>query len=394
MTQLGASPYTALDQIPIGRRIRELMAEKGNYYSLAAMSKRLGTNRETFRSMLNGQREIYSYELEKISRDLKVSIERITQLDCKFEGMRLIDLLDKQSFPEEAVEIATQLFRLSNGITERGFALLRLGRAYYFNKSYEQAYDSLMDGYKLAVQIEKEYGDKNLYYHVLNIRMHVCTALGNFLDASKALTELESLFKENSTQLAAISYQQAKMKERANDLQSAKRFAYESTQHALHTQKRTLIGKTKVNAAHYEYLSENYIKARELLEDAVCELDEDIASQHIAMKELIKSLLKLGKSEEADSLAQTVLVNLGDQGKTSELEGKLLLLRSRARNIPDYAVRVCNDERYAINLRYMACRFLMQYYRSEGDSINFIHYYEVGEELSPNSSDILDEGAL
>lgn len=394
MTQLGASPYTALDQIPIGRRIREIMAEKGNYYSLAAMSKRLGTNRETFRSMLNGQREIYSYELEKISRDLKVSIERITQLDCKAEGMRLISLLDKQSFPEEAVETATQLLRSSNGMTERGFALLRLGRAYYFNKSYEQAYDSLMDGYTLAVQIEQEYGDKDLYYHVLNIRMHVCTALGNYLDASKALTELESLYLDNPTRRAAICYQHAKIRERANDLMSARSFAYESIEHALLTNKQALMGKTKVNAAHYEYLSGNYGQAKELLEQAVNELAEDVGSQRIAMKELIKTLLKLSLNERADFLARSALSSLGDQGTGSDIGGKFFVLRSRAQNVPDFAELVFENKEYAPNIRYIACSFLMQHYRAKGDSKKFIYYYEMGEELSPISSDILDEGGL
>lgn len=393
VTQLGASPYTALDQIPIGRRIRELMAEKGNYYSLAAMSKRLGTNRETFRSMLNGQREIYKFELEKIATDLKITVARIMQTDCTEIGNRLKELLNKQSFPEEALDLSLQLLATSKGVTERCYARLRVGLAQFFNKSYEHAYDSLIEAYQQAVYIEKEYGDTDLYSLVLNALMDVYTALGNYLDASKILREVETVFQENPTRRAAICYQHAKIRESTKDIQGAKKFAYQSVDHAMQANKRTLIGKTKVNAAHYEYLTQNYEQAQELLEQAIDDLDEDVFSQQIAKKELVKTLIKLNRNQAAAVWIQSTLSSLTDQ-RSTPMRGKLLVLLSRALDEPTHAQLVFQDEEYSKNVRYVACRYLMHHFRDKGDSTKFIYYYERGEELSSSSMDILDEGAL
>lgn len=393
MTQLGVSPYTALDQIPIGRRIREIMMEKGKYYSLAAMSKRLGTNRETFRSMLNGQREIYSYELDKIASDLKITVARIMQADCVDNGNKLKELLNRQSYPLEALEFALYFLSISNGITERCYAQLRVGLAHFFNKSYEHAYGALSEAYKQAVYIEKEYGDKDLYYLVLTALMDVYTALGNYLDASKILSEVESLFLENPTRRAAICYQHAKIRENANDIPGAKKFAYQSINHALQANKRTLVGKTRVNAAHYEYLTQNYEASQELLEQAIEDLDEDLSSQQIAIKELVKALIKLEKSQLAAVRIESALSSLTDQD-CSSMKGKLYILLSRAVNEPAHAERVYHDQEYGRDVRYLACKYLMQHYRDKGDSTKFIYYYERGEELSSSSTDILDEGAL
>ncbi|MGZ4164398.1 MAG: helix-turn-helix domain-containing protein, partial [Tumebacillaceae bacterium] len=89
MSQLLAPTHTLADSIPLGRRINEIMLEKGSAYTISAMAKRLEINRETLRLMLKGEREIYTFELEKIAKDLHVTVERILQSDVVEDSKRI-----------------------------------------------------------------------------------------------------------------------------------------------------------------------------------------------------------------------------------------------------------------------------------------------------------------
>lgn len=103
--------------IPLGRRIAEIMKEKGSAYSLQAMGKRIGLSRETLRLMLHGGREIYDFELKKICSDLKMSVERIKQQDTWLMHSELQQLLKHEGRdPKRALEIANHLLLASNRV--------------------------------------------------------------------------------------------------------------------------------------------------------------------------------------------------------------------------------------------------------------------------------------
>lgn len=50
MSQLLAPAHTFQGEIPLWRRIREIMKEKGSSHSITAMAARIGISRETLRA--------------------------------------------------------------------------------------------------------------------------------------------------------------------------------------------------------------------------------------------------------------------------------------------------------------------------------------------------------
>ena len=101
-----APKHTFVHSIPIQRRLREIMKEKGGAYTISALSSRIGINRETLRKMLNGEREIYSFELDKFAKELHMSIDRILQEDVKKLVAELDSLLEYNSDLNRAKDLA------------------------------------------------------------------------------------------------------------------------------------------------------------------------------------------------------------------------------------------------------------------------------------------------
>jgi tetratricopeptide (TPR) repeat protein len=393
MSQLVVTPHTVVDKIPLGRRIHEIMKEKGGYYSVTAMAGRLGICRETYRVMLKGEREIYTFELDKIAKDLKMPLERILQKDICKDGDTLKVLLEKQENPQKALELAQRLYEQSIGITERCLSLHRLGVAYFFNHSFDQSYHAVSEAHQLALKIKELYNENDILYRVLIDLTEVYTAKQDYVNASKILEMVEPLFHETPTRSAFLAYLHAKIEESLGNYEQAKHSTYESIKQAIASGKKALIGKTKVNAAHYEFLTKNYLKSKELLESAIEALTEDIRSQLIARKELAKTLLKLKEFQRAEEEIMSAL-EIAKQFEHTILEGKLFLLLARASDTPDHAEYVVSQEKFGKAVRYLACKFLMQFYRRIGDSNNFIRYYEIGEKLNPTNFEILDEGEM
>lgn len=102
MSQLIAPSTTDCYSIPLGRRIFEIMKDKGKYYTQQAMANRLGISRTTFSQMLTGNREIYNFEVEKIAADLKVSVSRVLQEDIANEVVRIEGILKEMSKVERS----------------------------------------------------------------------------------------------------------------------------------------------------------------------------------------------------------------------------------------------------------------------------------------------------
>src|SRR5690348_197128 len=117
--------------IPLGRRVAEIMRERGRAFTQSAMAKRIGYSGETLRLMLIGRREIYPFELEKIAKDLKLPVERITGEDVRAEREELRVLLARMNPSTRVVELALHLNQHALGMTETCKALLDLGVGLY-----------------------------------------------------------------------------------------------------------------------------------------------------------------------------------------------------------------------------------------------------------------------
>jgi transcriptional regulator with XRE-family HTH domain len=393
MSQLVVTPHTVVDKIPLGRRIHEIMKEKGGYYSITAMSKRLGICRETYRLMLNGEREIYTFELEKIAKDLKVPVERILQEDIQKDAEVLKMLLEKSSDPPKALEVAFMLEQKACGLSERCIALHRLGHAHFLLHQYEDSHTNLLAAHQLALKMNEMYGETDWLYRILFNLLDTFTARRDYVNASRILQEVDPIFHRTPSRSAALNYLHAKMKESLGDIEGAKNLAYESIKYAELSGKENLIGKTAINAAHYEFLTKNYQRSKELLVNAMKNLADDVRTLLIARKEFVKTLIKLEEHQVAEQEI-TSAIEIAKHSRLSEMEGKLLILLARAKNEPFHAEFVVSEERFGKKIRYLACKFLTQYYRHKGDSYHLMQYHKIMEELHPTNSDILDEGEL
>jgi hypothetical protein len=166
--------------------------------------------------------------------------------------------------------------------------------------------------------------------------------------------------------------------------------AYLSFQQAKVSGKTTLVGRTAVNAAHFEYLTGKYLRAKELLLEAIPALSEDKATELIAKKELVRNLIKLGETQRAVTEIHSTLEELSALKDYRKIEGKLMLLLARLNNDPRYAEALLEVEEYGKEIHLIAAKFLKQFYGNKGDSKKYIHYYHIAERLDPECFDILD----
>ncbi|PWK12826.1 tetratricopeptide repeat protein [Tumebacillus permanentifrigoris] len=393
MNSLVAPSFTAVDKIPLGRRIEEIKKEKGGYYSNVAMAGRIGTNHETLRLMWKGKREIYTFELDKIAIDLKLPVERILQVDVKKETEELIALLLERKHPDKTLKLALKLADQALGLSERCNAMLRLGQA--FNDSYQfiESKNALEQAHQLALRTKEHYGETDILYSVMYQLMASYTAIRDFKSASDLLNEIMPFFEETPSRLSSISYQKAMIEESNGNIVAAHKFAVESVQHAKESGNQVLLAQTKFNLAHFEFKMANYSKSQVLLTDAIKEFDQDSRSRIITRKEIVKTLLKQGLKSSAVTVLETAIVEARDMNWRDML-GKLLILYTLATDQPSYAKAILDDNGYSLKIRYLACKCLLEHYRLSGDAPMFLHYHEVAEKMCIDFSDFLDEGEL
>jgi transcriptional regulator with XRE-family HTH domain len=393
MSQLVVQPKTTVDAIPLGRRISEIMKEKGKYYTVTAMAARIGIHRETYRMMLKGERDIYTFELEKIAEDLKLPVGRITQEDI-FETVNVLEgNLYSATNLKKSLELASEVAQFALGLTERCKALHRLGHVYFLLQEYELSQKSLHTAHTFAQKIVEEYGENDLLYSITFNLVDTCTARHEYVTATHLLEEVSLTFANSPSRCAALFYLQARISESQGDLQTALSLVYASLEQAFLSQSENIIARAKINVAHFEYLSQNYSVSMQFLQEASLLLSKEDKTYFIAQKELVKSLIKLGDFDNAE---KTILSTLVDVKSIDfpDMEGKLLLLHSRTKNDPLHAECVTSDQLFSKKVRFLACKFLIAYYRKTGDAKKLIHYHEIAEELNGTLSDILDEGDL
>ena len=392
MSHLVAPSHTAVHAIPLGRRIREIMKAKGNYYSIAAMSVRIGINRETFRAMLNGEREIYTFELERISQDLKLPVERILQQDISAIEDQLDDLLQHRNGLDQALALALQVLEAAIGISELCSSLNTLGYIYFWQREIKSAHQTWLEAYEYAQQISKWFDDNQLLYRVLRNLMSSYTERKEYDKALEIVELVEPTFHSHPGRMSALYYTRAKFNEYLGKMDEATHLSYKSLEQSILFEDKDTLGRAYINVAHYEYLKGNYLLAKEHLLRSL-ELLTQSAMRLIAGKELVKVLLKRGENKQAEEMICFFLRN-EDLMSHPHLEGKLLVLLSRATNISEYAERVVANHKYGEVVRYLSCKYLINHYRELGDIAKSMHYYESAEVLLGSPTDVLDEGDL
>src|SRR3569833_2307798 len=186
-------------------------------------------------------------------------------------------------------------------------------------------------------------------------------------------------------------YTRMKVHEERGNLELAKQHAYLSLELFEKTRNDKQIGRALINIAHYEYLSKNYKKSASLLSKAIETVKQSDHALIHAVKEYAKSLIQLREYETVIRL-----VDLYDHLSKDfhEYWAKLQIVYTTATGDPIYAEMVKNDATLSINVRYLACKCLMELYYLKGDAESALRYYEHSRIFSNTKCEYLIEGVF
>lgn len=388
-----AGVYGIREEIPLGRRIGEILEEKGDAFSLRAFSKRIGMGKDTLSRCVNGGRFIRPSELDKISAALHVPVKRITKEDNKQTAEQLAKLLTDFSDPHRAVKLARQLCSVALGMSERSLTLNDLGRAYFALRMYEEAHEAWLEAYRYSKQMSEKYDDAETLYQVIANLSVSFSVRKKLLDLVHFLYEAKQLLENSPRYSGHIYYSLATLAHQLGDAEEARDALSKSLAFFEQTGNHRSIGKAKHTLACLEYELKNYQIAKGLFEDAFAKLSCYRDVKYIVIKDFSKTLLKLGEREKVVDLISGSFEELKLMDD-SELRGKMLLILAYAQNDARSAEAILEDVGLTDSLRKLTNRFLMKHYKNKGDSGMFMKYAEITYASIDEDSDILDEEEL
>lgn len=361
MSELLAPATTIVDKIPLWRRIRELMKEKGSRYSMTAVANRLGISRETLRLMLNGEREIYMFELEKIANDLKLPVARILQQDIEELNAQIKERQESLQDLPVAMELAKQRFAIAQGLSEKANALLDIRFLHTFQEQWPEAEQTSLAAYELIMQIGLAEHEDDLVFRVQSLLVTVYIHSKRYSKGLEVLQSIEKLLKNKQRRMINYYHNKGICHWGLNELEDARRCFNKAIELLQDYGNAEWMGRVFFIMGVTEYADLNYSRAKELLQDSLQHLETDIMRVGSA-KDLAKVLLKLGEHQAAENLIRETLQS--DAVKQSpEMEARLLILLSKVRGLPYHAEAVAGNGKYGNKMRFLAARFLRVYYR-------------------------------
>ncbi|PWK08472.1 helix-turn-helix domain-containing protein [Tumebacillus permanentifrigoris] len=382
-----------IGKIQIGRRISELMQERGDAFSIRAFSERIGMNRETFRTILKGERPITLPELEKVTKGLRISEERLRQMDSYKQQNELETLLNANERTKtmmlRAQKIANELVEVALGLTERCVYLLYLGQAQFYLQQYDEAHKSWLSAMEYAERVNNEYDDSTLLYHLTSFLLISFTIRKEYTSIQQTLDVVEGAFAADPMKMGYANYARMKWHEHRGNIDKAKEYSYTALGDFQQTNDNSQIGKAHINVAHFEYLTGNYQKSKDMLLLAMKYLKPYDYFYLLAVKDYVKVLLQLNENELA---SQVILANSDLANEYPDFKGMFQVMFSVAQDDPSFAISVSEDLNMSQWIRNIACKSLMDYYTSKGDAVSLMRYYEQVRTLSTKKNEFFEEG--
>lgn len=392
MSTIEQTASGTIDKIPTGRRIAELLQERGDAFSIRAFAERIGINRETFRNILKGERAITLPELEKVVEGLHIAEDRLRQLDTKKKEEELASILNATQRNKvmllRAYDIAKELVAVALGATERGYALNNLGRVQYLQKQYDEAHETWLRCLDFAKQLQEQYDDNQLLHFVTANLMLTYAIRKEYSNIEDVLSTVERALHNNPQALGMAYFTRMKVLRERGNLEYAKKCAYCSLEHFEQTKDQKQIGIALINVAYCEYLVKNFSASAELLISAIQMLRESENYLVIAVKDYVKTLIKLRDYEAA--------VRIVEQYEPITREhpdywGKLQIMYTILKDDPSYADRISENVRMSSNVRFHACRCLFEFFALKDDDETAMKYYKKGRIFSTSKADFFDE---
>lgn len=392
MSQLVVPKYTACSSITTSRRITEIMQEKGKYYSQQAMASRLGYQRTTFRKMLSGTRDIYTFELEQIARDLKVTPERLLQRDMQSRIGELQTYLLELKNLDEALEIALNFHELSIGITEKCDANIYLGRVYFELKKNDLSLAYRLKAFEMAEMIFDIYGETGRYHQALRSLIISYSETKDFYNAKMIVEKASEVLGADDLDFVVLNYSLAMIAYNNGNLSSAREMLYLALESYTKMGDRKEIGKAMHNVAFIEFKLGNLEAAKKRFEVAIHTLEGYRDPQIIAIKDYIKVLLKLGDRNKVNTLISDFMAH--SHSFSDRIKTQFYLLQAICNNDPNSAEYVLSMEGADDQHRAFACHFLMDFYAALDDAAALMKYYKIAQTFSLKKSGVMSEEDL
>ncbi|PWK16468.1 hypothetical protein [Tumebacillus permanentifrigoris] len=379
-------------QIPLGRRISEIMQEKGDAFTIRAFAQRLGMNRESMRKSLAGERPFSSEELEPIINGLGITQDRLKQIDTYEKERDLISTLEGKTrnkvTMERATRLANELAEVAIGATERGYSLNNLGRVQFLQRDYDGSHESWLKAMTYAKKVHEEYQDNRLLDFVTANLMLTYISQKEYSNIEEVLNTVEKAFPENPRVLGNVYYARMRVQADRGNLEIARKYGYRSQEHYEQTNDSNAIGKSLVNLVYIEYLNGEYkISARASM-TAIKHLQENDDILAVAIMYCVKSLLKLEKYETALTLLEQHASLLEEYPTISS---KVQIIYTILKNDPLYAIRVSEDSSQTLKIRAFACKCLFEFYAKRDDSESAMRYYKQERIYSRSKREFFDE---
>jgi tetratricopeptide (TPR) repeat protein len=377
-------PFTLLDKIPTGRRVDELINEKS--MSRQQVAERIGINRTTFDMMVKRTRgrEIYGYELKKINSVLEISYERFMQSDMIESAKKFKEALKIRDY-EAALSLAKEMNAVARGCSERCRTLNDVGRAYFYLEQYDKAHEYWLEAKFHAETILKKYGDSEKLYTVLRNLLISFDRRKEYSHALDIINQVEEVFRSNPERSGVIAHAYAMIAFNRGDMDKYREKMYESLDCFSQTDNKLLIGKATHNVACIEYQFGNYEKSKELFEQAFVLLQDEPEIILYTVKDFAKTLLDLNLNQQVISMIEDYLP-IAESRKKADLQAKLLILLSTAKNNAEHAEKALSIVDASIATKLFACRYLLNYYVNANDVDSVIQYYKIEQSLRGSSN--------
>ncbi|MGZ4123494.1 MAG: helix-turn-helix domain-containing protein [Tumebacillaceae bacterium] len=394
MSQLLAPTHTLADSIPLGRRINEIMLEKGSAYTISAMAKRLEINRETLRLMLKGEREIYTFELEKIAKDLHVSVERILQSDIVAESKELHALLNHISpEPHRSKELAEKLVQVAIGYSEHCYSKNLLAYVIAMNGDDERGIKLYQEVLPIAQLIIDKFGDDTVFW-LLMVNLSTAQSLNkDYQELGVTLKLCERYQTDDLRFPVMVSANYARYFEFwVGDLERARAKYEQAIDSANISGNHQSIGIMNYLLGTFEYRQGNYERAYELFMatwGALQQQDAPVNRLYINI-DYTRLLLRLGKiAETIDCLTEALRVDHTRYEEDPMSKAQVLLLLAIAKEDPAEAERIIDSGIGSSSIRKLADRCIIELYDKSGEHTRKMNYQMRDKRMSGSPIDTL-----
>ncbi|KEO82007.1 helix-turn-helix transcriptional regulator [Tumebacillus flagellatus] len=372
-----------LESITLGRRLKEILSDKGKAFSLRAMEMKTGISKDILLRIMKGERYFKPSEIELVAKAIDLTVDRFKGIDVQKKTEEITLLLSKRINLKRALQLAEELAPIAVGCTEKFTVHNYLGAVHFLLKNYEKALDAYVTSLKEARKLKELHGDSSPLYKAITNLTNTYIQMKDYPNAVNLLRQIQDDLEQFEPLWAGnLTFSEAMIAHSMGNLELCREKMYNHLKYYQQVGLPLQQGIGYQNVGYIEYLLGNYQAAKTFFELAIDQKKVAglIESRLLSLKDYVKCLIKLKLSEQALRVIMESLEEL-EQLNLPYLKAKFLLLQSVIEGNICHAEEVLSMEDLDVELRHLACDFIMKHFAKIGDSIMLMKYYRIAEEL-------------